>query len=62
MGLLGIRDAMHDDDDPYPKTRLRAAKQANDDMRRDEPWLWLFANVSTCAIHPCTNVQVWWLE
>jgi hypothetical protein len=50
------------DDDPYAKTRLRAAMQANEDMRRDEPWLWLFAHMVTWAIHPWTNVRLLWLE
>ncbi len=31
----GIRDVMPAD--PYAKTRFRAAKQADEDMRRDEP-------------------------
>jgi hypothetical protein len=50
------------DDDPYARTRLRAAMQANDDMRREEPWLWLFANIVTCAIHPWVSRRLRWLE
>ncbi len=38
--------------DPYGKTRYLAAKQAEEDMRCDELWLWHFANVVTWAIHP----------
>ncbi len=45
--------------DPYAKTRFRAAKQADEDMRRDEPWH--FANVVTCVIHPWVSLRVWWL-
>jgi hypothetical protein len=30
--------------EPYAKTRFRAAMQADEDMRCDQPWLWLFAN------------------
>jgi hypothetical protein len=26
--------------DPYAKTRHHVALQADEDMRRDEPWLW----------------------
>ena len=48
--------------DPYAKTRLRAALQADEDMRRDEPWLWNFANVVTWAIHRWVSVRVWWLQ
>jgi hypothetical protein len=48
--------------DPYAKTRYRAAKQADEDMRRDEPWLWHFANVVTWAIHPWLSLRLWWLE
>jgi len=47
--------------DPYAKTRFRVAKQADEDMRRDEPWLWHFANVATWAIHPWVSLRVWWL-
>jgi hypothetical protein len=50
------------DDGPYAKTRLRAAMQVNDDMRRDEPWLWLFAHVVTRIIHPWIALRLWWLE
>jgi hypothetical protein len=48
--LRDIRDAMPTD--PYGKTRYLAAKQAEEDMRCDELWLWHFANVVTWAIHP----------
>jgi hypothetical protein len=48
--------------DPYAETRYQAAKQANEDMRRDEPWLWLFAHVATWAIHPWVSLRVRWLE
>jgi hypothetical protein len=58
--LRGIRDAMPTD--PYAKTRFRAAKQAGEDMRRDEPWLWLFAHVVTLMIHPWIALRLWWLE
>jgi hypothetical protein len=43
--LIKLRDAMPTE--PYAKTRFRAAKQADEDMRRDEPWLWHFANIVT---------------
>jgi hypothetical protein len=33
--------------DLYAKTRYQAAAQADENMRRDEPWLWHFANVVT---------------
>jgi hypothetical protein len=36
--------------------------QADEDMRRDEPWLWHFANVMTWIIHPWLNLRLWWLE
>ncbi len=48
--------------DPYAKTRFRAAKQADENMRRDEPWLWHFANVVIWFVHPWTSVRVWWLR
>jgi hypothetical protein len=48
--------------DPYAKTRFRAAKQADEDMRLDEPWLWLFAHVVTLTIHPWIALRLWWLE
>jgi hypothetical protein len=48
--------------DPYAKTRFRAAKQADEDMRRDESWLWYFANIVTWVIHPWVSLQLWWLE
>jgi hypothetical protein len=50
IALRGIRDAMPPD--PYAKTRHRAALQTDEDMRRDEPWLWHLANVVTWIIHP----------
>jgi len=56
--LGGIRDAMPAD--PYAKTHYRAEKQADEDMRRDEPWLWLFANVVTWAIHPWVSLRLCW--
>jgi len=40
-------------------TDCRAAKQADEDMRRDEPWLWHFANVATWAIHPWVSLRLW---
>jgi hypothetical protein len=49
-------------DDSYAKTRFRAAKQADEDMRRDEPGLWYFANVLTWTIHPWISLRLWWLE
>jgi hypothetical protein len=58
--LRGGRDAMPTD--PYAQTRFRAAMQANEDMRRDEPWLWLFAHVVTRIIHPWISLRLWWLE
>jgi hypothetical protein len=48
--------------DPYAKTRFRAAKHADEDLRRDEPWLWYFANVVTWAIHPWVSLRLWWME
>ena len=48
--------------DPYAKTRLRAALQADEDMRRDEPGLWHFSQVMTWAIHPWISLRLWWLE
>ena len=48
--------------DSYAKTRFRAAKQADEEMRRDEPWLWHFENVVTWAIHPWVSWRLWWLE
>jgi hypothetical protein len=50
------------DDDPYARTRLRAAKQADEDLRRDEPWLWLFAHVVTRMIHLWVALRLWWLN
>jgi hypothetical protein len=58
--LHGIRDAMPTD--PYAETRFRAAKQADEDMRCDEPWLWHFANVLTWIIHPSVSLRLWSLE
>jgi hypothetical protein len=43
-------------------SRHRAARQADEDMRRDEPWLWHFANIVTWAIHPWVSLRFWWLE
>jgi len=40
-------------------TDCRAAKQADEDMRRDEPWLCHFANVVTWAIHPWVSLRLW---
>jgi hypothetical protein len=37
-----------------------AAMQADEDMRRYEPWLWHFANVVTWAIHPWVSLRLWW--
>jgi hypothetical protein len=59
--LHGIRDAMPDDD-PYAHTRHIAAKQADEDLRRGEPWLWHIANVVTWFIHPWVSLRLWWLE
>jgi hypothetical protein len=56
----GIRDAMHDD--PYAHTRYLAAKQADQDMRRDEPWLWLFSTVVAWILHPWISLRLWWFE
>jgi hypothetical protein len=36
--------------------------QADEDMRRDEPWLSHFANVVIWAIHPRVSLRLWWLE
>jgi hypothetical protein len=47
--------------DPDAKTRYRAAKQADEDMRRDEPRLWHFANVATWFVPPWVSVRLWWL-
>ena len=49
-------------DDPYALNRSIAAKRADKDMRRDEPWLWLFAHVVTRIIHPWIALRLWWLE
>ena len=49
------------DDDSFAHTRYLAAKRADEDMRRDEPWLWLFAHVATWIIHPWISLRVWWL-
>jgi hypothetical protein len=48
--------------DPYAETRFRAAMQADEDMRRDEPGLWLFVHVVTWFIHPWVSLRLWWLE
>jgi len=48
--------------DPYAETRFRAAEQADVDMRRDEPGLWLFVHVVTWFIHPSVSLRLWWLE
>ena len=48
--------------DPYAESRFRAARQSDVDLRRDEPWLWHFANVLTWAIHPWMSLRLWWLE
>jgi hypothetical protein len=48
--------------DPYASTRQRAALQADGAMRRNEPWLWHFANVVTWIIHPSMSLRLWWLE
>ena len=48
--------------DPYAKTRYQAAKQADEDLRRDEPWLWHFANVVTWVIHPWMRLRFVWIE
>ncbi len=48
--------------DPYAKTRFRALGQSDEDIRRDEPWLWHFANIVIWAIHPWMSLRVWWLE
>ena len=50
---------MHDD--PYAHTRLRAALQTDEDLRREEPSLWHFANVMTWAIHPWMGLRLSWL-
>ena len=47
--------------DPYAKTRLLARRQSDEYMRRDEPWLWHFANTVTWAIHPWMSLRLWWL-
>ena len=48
--------------DPCAKTSYQAAKQADEDMRRDEPWLWHFANVVTGAIYPWVSLRLLWLN
>jgi hypothetical protein len=53
---------MPDDDDPFAHTRYLAAKRANEDMRRDEPRLLLFANTVTCALHPWVSLRLWLLK
>jgi len=59
MVLHGIRDATPAD--PNAKTRFRALRQADEDLRRDELWLWHFANAVTWAIHPRMSLRLWWL-
>ena len=56
IALRGIRDAMPTD--PYAEARYQAVRKADEDMRRDEPWLWHFANVVTWAIHPWINIRL----
>ncbi len=48
--------------DPYAKTRYRAARQADEDLRRDEPWLWHFANIVTWVVHPWVSPRFLWIE
>jgi hypothetical protein len=50
------------DEDPYAHTRCLAAKRVDEDMRRDEPWLWLFAHVVSLMIHPWIALRQWWRE
>jgi hypothetical protein len=57
--LRGIRDGMPAD--PQSKTSHRAALQGDEDMRRDEPWLWHFANVVTWTVHPWVSLRRWWM-
>ena len=44
--------------DPYAKTRYRAARQADEDLTRDEPWLWHFANIVTWVVHPWVSLRL----
>lgn len=60
IALRGIRDAMPAD--PCAKTLHSAALQAGEDMRRDDPWLWHFANLVTWAIHPWISLRLWSLK
>ena len=48
--------------DPYANTRLRAALQTDEEIRRDEPVLWWFVHVTIWLIHPWKSLQLWWLE
>ena len=48
--------------DPYAETRFRALRQSDEDLRRDEPGLWLFVHVVTWFIHPSVSLRLWWLE
>jgi hypothetical protein len=48
--------------DLYAQNGYQAIKQADEEMRRDEHWLWHFANVVTWAIHPWVGLRVWWLD
>jgi hypothetical protein len=50
------------DDDPFAHARYLAAKQVNEDMRRDESWLWHFSNVSTWPIRPWLSLRLWWID
>ena len=44
----------------YADTQLRALVQADDELRRESPGLWLFAAVLTWLIHPWASLQLWW--
>ncbi len=59
IGEKRLGDALQGD--RFAESRYQAAKQADQDLRRDEPWLWHFANVVTRAIHPWVSLRVWWL-
>ena len=53
---------MIDPEDAYLDTRARTARQIVDDLRRDDPWLWCFATLTTWIMHPAVMIQRLWLK
>ena len=45
----------------YAPTRLRGLIQADAELRRESPALWLFAATLTCLIHPWASLRLWWM-